>query len=176
AEGWMWLIPWPEAYLAEGELAAGNVEGADEVAEHAFALACEVKDPCFQAKAERTIGMVAAARGRPEIAIERLESARMRLVRYPDSTWLMGYILDGLCSVAVAAELPQSRGWINDLESLAGRTGMRELLSRAYLHRHGLGEKSALEAAWVLARDIDNPYLHDVIAGLETRPVGTPAR
>lgn len=172
SEGWMWLVPWPEAYLAETYLAGGDIDRAEDTAEHAFALACEVGDPCFQAKAERTIGMVAGIRGDSDVAIERLQSARMRLVKNPDSTWLMGYVLDGLCSVAVAYDIPEGRDWINDLESLAGRTGMRELLARAYLHRHGLGDASALDAAVLLARDIDNPHLHNEIAERAAEPAG----
>lgn len=169
AAGWMWLIPWPEAYLAETELATGDIESAGELAEHSFALASQSRDPCFQSKAERVIAMVAAARGRSDTAIERLEMARLRMVKHPDSTWLMAYLLDSLCTVAVAGRHPGAAGWINDLENLAGRTGMRELLARAYIHRHAVGDPSALETARVLALDIDNPYLHEVIAG--TQPV-----
>ncbi|MGH2756175.1 MAG: BTAD domain-containing putative transcriptional regulator [Actinomycetota bacterium] len=163
--GWTGLVPWPETYLAETELVAGDLEAAGEIAEHSFALATQVGDTCFQSKAERVIGMVEAARGRGDVAIERLEEARLRLVRHPDSTWLMGYILDGLCTIAVERRHPGAQGWINDLENLAGRTGMRELLARAYLHRYSRGDDLALETAGLIARDIDNPYLHEVIAG-----------
>jgi DNA-binding SARP family transcriptional activator len=172
-EGWMWLVPWPEAFLAETELVDGNTESAGELAEHSFALASQVGDTCFQSKAERVIGMVEAARGRRDAAIGRLEEARLRLVKHPDSTWLMGYILDSLCTVAVAGNHPGASGWINDLENLAGRTGMRELLARAYLHRYMCGDQLALETARLIARDIDNPYLHEVLTEA-ARPVVSP--
>ncbi len=54
-------------------------------------------------------------------------------------------------------------GWVNDLESLAGRTGMREFVARAYVHRAGLGAEGALETARLLAAEIDNPALHQLL-------------
>jgi hypothetical protein len=50
-------------------------------------------------------------------------------------------------------------GWIHDLEALATRTGMRELVARAYAHRGKLGDRSATGAARVLAAEVDNPDL-----------------
>lgn len=43
---------------------------------------------------------------------------------------------------------------------MAARTGMRELLVRAMLHRAHLGASDALEVAATLMADIDNPALH----------------
>ncbi len=48
-------------------------------------------------------------------------------------------------------------GWIDELESLASRTGMRELLLRAYVHRARRGDARADEAARFLDAEIDNP-------------------
>jgi hypothetical protein len=42
---------------------------------------------------------------------------------------------------------------------------MRELVVRAQLHRHRLGDGSALAAARMLAADIDNPALADLLRG-----------
>ncbi len=53
--------------------------------------------------------------------------------------------------------------WTNDLERLAAATGMREFVARAYLHRARLGDASAIDAARVLAEDIDNRLLHDLV-------------
>lgn len=55
--------------------------------------------------------------------------------------------------------MPEAQRWIGDLEALATRTGMRELATRAYLHRARLGDRAAAEAARVLAAEIDNPAL-----------------
>ena len=83
----------------------------------------------------------------------------MRLVLRPDYEFLEAQALESLCSVAVEEGHPSANKWISDLESIAGRTGMRELLARAYLHRSRAGDASALEVARVVAADIDNPAL-----------------
>jgi hypothetical protein len=49
--------------------------------------------------------------------------------------------------------------WIDDLEALATRTGMRELIARAYAHRGQLGDRVAAEGARILAAEVDNPAL-----------------
>lgn len=168
SNGWTWLTPWPEAYLAELELIEGNVTEAENMFEHAFAMAVEIGDPCFQCKAEAGLGLVEAARGRTEAALDRLRSARMRLVAVPDHTWTMGHALDALCDVSVAQSPTQAERWITDLETLGARTGMREYSVRAHLHRHRLGKASALDVARLLAVDIDNPHLQEQLAA-ETR-------
>ena len=44
-----------------------------------------------------------------------------------------------------------------DLETLAARTGMSEMLIRAHLHRAALGDAGAADAARLFAERIDNP-------------------
>lgn len=159
--GWTWLEPWPEAYLAELELVEGNVTRAEKIFEHSFAMALQIGDPCFQCKSEAGLGLVEAARGKTEASIDRLQSALMRLAATPDHTWTMAYALDALCDVAVRQSPGQAKRWINDLETLSARTGMREYLVRAHLHRHRLGDATALEIARLIAVDIDNPHLQE---------------
>jgi hypothetical protein len=64
-------------------------------------------------------------------------------------------VLDGLCRVGRDDE--RAPGWIEQLEALASRTGMRELLLRAYLHRARRGDRSIGAAARLLGAEIDNP-------------------
>lgn len=158
---WTWLAPWPESYLAELELVEGNITRAEALFEHSLAMAFEIGDPCFQCKSEAGLGLVEAARGRTDASLKRLQSARMRLVDTPDHTWTMAYALDGLCDVAVGRSPSHADRWINDLETLAARTGMREFLARAYIHRHRLGDPAALDVARIVALDIHNPHLQD---------------
>ena len=40
---------------------------------------------------------------------------------------------------------------------------MRELVVRSQLHRYRLGDRSALASARLLAEDIDNPALSDLL-------------
>jgi len=58
--------------------------------------------------------------------------ARCTRIAHPYQ-WIHGWVLDGCAPSAVATNAV--KGWIDELESLASRTGMRELLLRAYVHR-----------------------------------------
>jgi hypothetical protein len=88
----------------------------------------------------------------------------MHTIATPDYTWSTAYTLDALCSVAMRHNVYAASHWINDLESLGGRTGMREFVARAYRHRANLGAEGALETARQLAAEIDNPALHQLLA------------
>jgi DNA-binding SARP family transcriptional activator len=162
--GWTWATALPESFLGELEIRDGNLEAAGRALEHAFAMACQVGDPCFESLSVRGLGLLEAARGEVDSAVARLKEARVRLVTAPDYTWSMAYALDALCWVAVEHGVEGAASWIHDLESLGGRTGMREFVARAYLHQAGLGDGSALEAAKVMAAEIDNPAIHELLA------------
>ena len=96
--------------------------------------------------------------GRIDEAIAWLDDARTRCMRIADSyLWVQAYCLDALCGVAVKHTKPEARAWVADLETLAARTGMSELLVRAHLHRAALGDRSAAETASLFADRIDNP-------------------
>ena len=96
----------------------------------------------------------------------------MRLVTRPDWIWLEARALEGLCDIASANGLAGADRWLNDLVSQAGRTGIRELLLRAYLYKARLGDRFAHEAAVAVASDIDNPYLEKM---LESEAARVPA-
>lgn len=103
---------------------------------------------------------MAAAQGDIPAALQWLEDARRRCRRLPDSwLWVEAYALEALCRVAVASGVPTAPQWIGELEAVAGRAGMRELLVRATLHRARLGHAGALDAARMLAAGIDNQAL-----------------
>ena len=158
------FLSWPEALLAEIDLQEGAIEKAHEGFQHAFALGCQLGDPCWEGISARGIGLIELARGNTDAAIDGLVDATVRCVRLPDAyLWIQAYSLDALCSVAVQhAPRETAMTWINDLESLAGRTGMRELLARALLHRGQLGDEASAETATLLLERIDNPSLHDM--------------
>lgn len=157
---WTAFVPLPEALLADVELAEDRTDVAAAACEHAYELSLQLGDPCWEGMAARGIGLVSERRGDPEAAIRWLTEARARCVRLPDAwLWVEAYCLDALCSVAVRHRRPEAPRWIADLEALAARTGMRELVARAYVHRSRLGDASAAAAARVLAAEIDNPSL-----------------
>ena len=84
--------------------------------------------------------------------------ARMRCIRLPDAwLWVEGYCLDALCALAIEHRRGAATQWAAALEVLATRTGMHELVARAYLHRSRIGDRAAPVAAAVLAAEVDNP-------------------
>ncbi len=54
---------------------------------------------------------------------------------------------------------------VEELASLAARTGMRELVVRAHLHGARLGDEAAFIAATALAAQIDSPRLTSLVEG-----------
>ena len=156
---WIGFRAFPESIMGELHLLNGDLRPASEILEHAFALGARLGDACYECAAATGLGRLELARGNRTAAIEWLDDARMRLVLRPDYEFLEAQALESLCSVAVEEGHPSANKWISDLESIAGRTGMRELLARAYLHRSRAGDASAREVARVVAADIDNPAL-----------------
>ena len=142
----------------------GDVGAAAVRLEYAFALGCQLDDPCWEGIAGRGLGRVAIARGESQRAAEILISCIERCVRLPDAyLWGKGYALDILCGLAIAQAMPQASVWITELHNLAARSGMRELTVRAYLHRAAFGDSASRGAAWLLASQIDNPALHAMV-------------
>ncbi len=170
-QGWTAFVPWPQALRAEVDLACGDLVSASERFEHAFALGCQIGDPCWQGIAGRGLGRVAIARGEPGRALEILVDAVERCLLLPDAyLWGKGHALDALCDLAVVQARPQAAAWINELQNLASRSGMRELTVRAYLHRQSLGDNASGAAARLLAQQIDNPVLHVLVKSGLHRP------
>jgi tetratricopeptide (TPR) repeat protein len=164
SERWTAFIACPEALVAEVWVRNGDLDRAAEAFEHAFALACQVNDACWEAYGVRGLGLLRAARGDLDGSIEMMEDALIRCARQRDThLWLRAYVLDALCAVAIAANHPTAGAWVTDLSSLAGRSGMRELSVHAYLYRRDLGDPSAVDAARVLAVGIENPHLHELM-------------
>jgi len=161
-EKWIAFLPLPEVMLAHVDLREQRVDRAGAALEHAFTVACQIADPCWEGIACRGLGLVEAARGRSPQALAWLTDGHARCTRVAHPyQWIHGWVLDGMCSFGHRDE--RVGGWIDELESLASRTGMRELLLRAYLHRARRGDTRAQEAARLLDAEIDNPN-----AGVDT--------
>ena len=164
--------PWPESFRAEIDLRLGDLNAAEERFEHAFALGCQVGDPCWESIAVRGLGLCAAARGDISRALELLIDAPKLCRRLPDTyLWIEAYGLDALCAVAVDNGAEGVGLWIDELESVTATRGMRELLLRATVYRARLGEPGALDAARSLAGQINNPVLSAMVASAELRAV-----
>jgi hypothetical protein len=130
--------------------------------EHAFALGCQIGDPCWEGLAQRGLGLLRAASGDIDAAVEHLVAARSRALRSPDAyVWVAAYALDSLCEIASREHRAQADAWIDDLFSVSSRTGMRELAARSFLYRARCGSPDALAAAQLLAAEIQNPALRE---------------
>jgi DNA-binding SARP family transcriptional activator len=157
---WVAFEPWPESWLAEADLADGELPAGRERFEHAWALASELHDPCWEGAAGQGLGRIACLEGQVPTGLRLLEEARRRAGSFPDAyVWVEAYALGELASAAVEAGHRRARAWVEDLTSLAARTGMRELAVRAYLLRADLGDRSALDSAAILVAEVENPAL-----------------
>ena len=173
--GWMTFMSLPLSLLAEARMLSGDVDDAVEGFERAFALGCQVGDPCWEGIAARGIGLGHAAAGRIDEAIRWLDDARTRCMRVADAyLWVHAYCLDALSRVGVEHRVPGVDGWLAALEGVAARTGMHELVARAYLHRARRGDREALDAARVFVDRLDNPALGQLLAAMTAAAPGTP--
>jgi tetratricopeptide (TPR) repeat protein len=164
ARGLITFRSWPESFRAEIDLKNGHVDAAADAFEHAFALGCEIGDPCWESIATRGRGLVAVKRGEVERGLELLAEAPRLCRRLPDTyLWIEAYGLDALCGAAVEHDDASAERWIGELEATAARRGLRDLLVRATVHRARLGEPGALESARSLAAQIENPALDELI-------------
>jgi DNA-binding SARP family transcriptional activator len=159
------FVPWPESFLAEIDLVRGDVAGAEARFEHAFALGCQVGDPCWEGISLRGLGLVSAVRGDMDRAFAALVEAPTRCRRLPDTyLWIEAYALDALCAVAVEHRVQSTPRWIGQLEAVSARRGIRELVCRAATYRDRIGEPGADSLARSLAAGIDNPALGSLLA------------
>ena len=163
-EHWLAFLPWPQALRGEVQLARGDPAGAQELLEPAFAMACHLGDSCWEGISARGLARVAGATGDISRAFEILLDARSRCNRLADPyVWLDAYILDALCELGLQHGHPDVRRWVDTLQSLAARTGMRELAVRSLLHGAALGNDGDGAAATLLAADIDSPPLRALL-------------
>ena len=162
---WNAYLPYPEAMLGIVDVADGDLPAARDRLEHAFALGCQIRDCCWEGIAAAGLALLDETEGHLDAALDRFEDAARRSVREPDA-WLWGhaFVLDLACSFGLRYDVERTSAWVSDLEALASRTGMREFLARAYLHRFDLGDVGALEAAELVAAHVDNPVLHERLA------------
>ena len=164
ARGMTAFVSWPESSRGEIELALGDVDAAEARFEHAFALGCQVGDACWESIGLRGLGLVAAARGDVPRALDLLLEAPRLCRRLPDTyLWIEAYALDALCAVAVEHRAEAALRWIDELEAVTARRGIRELLVHATIYRARLGEPGAAEAARSLAAQVENPALDGLL-------------
>jgi tetratricopeptide (TPR) repeat protein len=167
AERWTAFRPWPEALRAEASLLMGRPDQAAERLDHAFRLACQLGDPCWEGMGARLTGLLSIAAGDTAQAREQLADALARATRLSDAwVWVHAQVLDSCATLAVETGAPDAAQTVDDLAALAERCGLRELVVRAQVHRGRLGVPGAMESARLLAAEIDNPALESLVGPL----------
>ena len=108
---WVAFLPWPEALKGELDLRAGRVEAAGDQFEHAWSLACQLGDPCWESMAARGLGLLNATRGDRRTASAWLAEADARANRVADRyQWVRAYVLDAMAGFALdRGELDEAR-------------------------------------------------------------------
>ena len=105
-ERWNAFLPWPQALRAHCLAAAGRCGEARDDAEHAFALACQLGDPCWEGMAGRALALLALHTGDGAAAAEWITDAQRRCDRVPDRyVWVSGFVALGHLEIA-AREQP----------------------------------------------------------------------
>src|SRR5207247_9619998 len=75
AERWTAFLPYPESFLGEVWTRQGRATEAAGAFEHAFALGRQVNDACWEGYGMRGLGLLRAAEGDLEGAVDLIEDA-----------------------------------------------------------------------------------------------------
>ena len=109
-------------------VAEGNLDAARELLEQAFALACQVADPCWETWAAHGLGLHAVAAGDEASALSHLADAikRSRPQR-GGHLWSHVWALTQAVPLARHAADPRAEPWYDEALTTAQRSGMRSL-------------------------------------------------
>lgn len=100
---WYAFVPWPQAIYAETLTTEGRWDEARGEAEEAFALACELGDPCWEGMAARAMSLVVQHEGDRQGGWNWILDARRRSDRVADRyAWISCHI--GLTQLDLAAQ------------------------------------------------------------------------
>lgn len=162
---WIAFLPWPEVLRAEIDLYDGRLDAAADDLEQAWVQSCQIGDPCWEAMAARALGLLSTLRGDHRGTVEWFGEAATRSNLGPDRyQWIHTHVLDTMIGTALDRDEPaRAAPLLARLAALAARCDMRELVVRAQLHKHRLGDRTALGAAGLMAADIDNPVLTQLL-------------
>lgn len=94
---WLSLVPWCMVFEAEAALGEGDREDAERSFSEAFALGCEIGDPCWEALSLRGLALLSAAAGDPDRAQVMLRECLERCLRVNDTyRWAEAVVLTDL--------------------------------------------------------------------------------
>jgi tetratricopeptide (TPR) repeat protein len=178
---WNAFLPLPQALRAHCRAAVSEWDDAHRDAEQAFALACQLGDPCWEGMAGRALALVADQAGDGAGARDWIVDARRRCDRVPDRyLWVSNYIALGHLEIAarrtpdavpalagrlygdaLRADLPEFIAWALVFAAESGRP--------AGDGSPAVGGASGAALARSLAAGVSNPVLRaraDALPGL----------
>jgi hypothetical protein len=127
---WLAFEPWPHALIAEVDLALGVAKDSKYFdLENAFAMSCQIGDPCWEAASARSMALARASDGKTEDAINWLRDARRRCGRVTDS-WA------GLMVAIIADQARISRQSDDDNEANSLMRDLLEYSARTYSDKY----------------------------------------
>ena len=157
---WNAFLPWPQALRTHCLIEAGQQGQASDDAEQAFALACQLGDPCWEGMTGRALALLALHAGDPAAAQRWIIDARRRCDRVTDRyVWVSGFV--GLAQLEIAARqqpdlvLPLARALYQD----ALRTDLPEFIAWALIYQAEAGEPAGLPLARAIAEQVTSPAL-----------------
>lgn len=168
-ERWNAFLPWPQVLRAQCLAQAGHWADAAAETEHAFALACELGDPCWEGMAGRALGLLALHDGDRPAARRWLADARRRSDRVPDRyVWVSAYISLAELQAEADRERDPARAAraAARLYSLAVRGDLPEFLAWALVYQAEAGDRGRAALARAAADGVSNPALQARIESL----------
>jgi len=157
-ERWIAFRPWPQALRAYCRTEAGRFGAAGRDAEEAFAMACELGDPCWEGMAGRALALNALRAGDRPAAESWIADARRRCDRVSDRyVWVSGYLALAQLEI-ISAGRPELVGpRAAELRDHAIRFDLPELLLWALVYRAESGDRDA--AASIVVEPATDPLL-----------------
>lgn len=133
---WTSFRPWPSALLVESRLRQGDDPGALQLKlESAFALSCQLGDPCWEGAVARAMGLCFEAMDDHARAMEWLAEGRQRCVRETDSYVALSVeiLLDQARVSSKLGQSAQAEACARECLSVAARAHMDAHVRRAIL-------------------------------------------
>jgi len=168
---WNAFLPWPQALRAHCLAAAGLWDEAKDDAEQAFAMACELGDPCWEGLAGRALALLALHAGDPASAGQWITEARRRCDRVPDRwVWLSGFVALGHLEIAARQQPELVMPLARRLYQHALRADLPEFTAWALIYQAEAGDLAGLALAQEIAAQVTNPALQARAVALGALP------
>lgn len=102
---WLSLVPWCMAQEGEAALRGDDRQSAHRLFSEAFALGCEIGDPCWESMSLRGLALLESTAGRAESARAMLRESVERCVRMSDTyRWAEAVVLTDLVELESGAD------------------------------------------------------------------------